>query len=328
MNGFLQFLKVDLLLRDIGPIGTMPPATPLPGTMAPATPLPWIPHRQRQESAQTLEEPQLEPLPEVSRMSSEQSQAEKRRKVEGGRPSSSRKELTEKEKLERAALKELRRLDREDKERAKEAAAAASSSSSAARPAVSSQLEDIMQAEEQNQDVGPIEIDDEELLSYVSISVENDSLMATQVKSRNSEFNMKDADATPEDRIGFRESDLSEWKAIMDMGAVKVLTGKESARVQQQYPHRIVASRMIRRKKPTPGVGNFKFKSRWCVHGHKDPDSQQLQTYSLIPSTEAISMFFQICVNLSMEVSLADVSNAFCQADKLDRPAGKLYVRR
>lgn len=166
---------------------------------------------------------------------------------------------------------------------------------------------------------------DDELLSFVALSVENNNLLASPVKARNAEFNMKNA--SPEDRIGFKISDLAEWKAIVDMKAVKVLAGKASADVLKHSPHRIVTSRMIRRKKPTPGIGNFKFKSRWCVHGHTDPDSHQLQTYSPMPCTEAISMFFQVCVNLSLSGSFADVSNAFCQANKLDRPEGKLYVR-
>ena len=164
-----------------------------------------------------------------------------------------------------------------------------------------------------------------EQLSFFELSREDGSFLATPSKSRNTEFDMRHA--SPEDAAGFKESDKSEWKAVIDMGSVKILPPEEAAKIAKQFPHRVITSRMIRRKKPMPGVGNFKFKSRWCVHGHKDPDSHMLKTYSPMLSTEAISMFFQICVNLSLLVSLADVSNAFCQAEPLDRPHGKIYVK-
>ena len=135
-----------------------------------------------------------------------------------------------------------------------------------------------------------------EQLSFFELSREDGSFLATPSKSRNTEFDMRHA--SPEDAAGFKESDKSEWKAVIDMGSVKILPPEEAAKIAKQFPHRVITSRMIRRKKPMPGVGNFKFKSRWCVHGHKDPDSHMLKTYSPMLSTEAISMFFQIMCQL------------------------------
>ena len=120
--------------------------------------------------------------------------------------------------------------------------------------------------------------------------MEGGNLMAAQAKAKNSEFNMKEA--SKEDIVGFKLSDTNEWKAMVDMGAVRMLDKSEADLVRKSFPHRVIASWMIRRKKPLPGVGNFKYKSRRCVRGHKDPDSEVLQTYSPMPHV------FQICVNL------------------------------
>ncbi len=80
--------------------------------------------------------------------------------------------------------------------------------------------------------------------------------------------------------------------ARLDLKAVEV-NPKEASGGREKRPHRVIASRMIKRKKPMPGVGAFKYKSRWCVHGHKDPDCHLLKTFSPTPSVEAINMFFQ-----------------------------------
>lgn len=60
--------------------------------------------------------------------------------------------------------------------------------------------------------------------------------------------------------------------------------------------------------------------------GHSDPDSGSYSTYSPMPMTESISIFFQLCANMNMTVTFCDVTQAFCQSEPLDRPQGKLYV--
>ena len=281
------------LLRDIGPIATAP-ATPLPGVPAPATPLPRVLPRRRQVSAQTVEEPNLEPTPEASGNESSEAGAEKRRKTEQTKNEKKRpgRDVTESEKLERIALRELRRLRREDQERKNVSTTSSSDiATSSTQVASAATADDGLEARVPDE---PALLEEDEadnsLLSFLEISrLDDQNLMAMPAKSRNSEFNMREA--TVEDRVGFRESDISEWENIKNMGAIKIHRGRESAELKQRFPHRVITSRMIRRKKPTPGVGNFKYKSRWCVHGHRDPDSDQLRTYSPMPSTEAISMF-------------------------------------
>eukprot|EP00959_Pyramimonas_sp_CCMP1952_P275371 5755803-Pyramimonas_sp.AAC.1 len=69
---------------------------------------------------------------------------------------------------------------------------------------------------------------------------------------------------------------------------------------------------MVRRWKPQEGTfAAPDAKSRWCVHGHKDPDSEALEVYAPTPQTSSIMMFIQIAMNLGLLCDIADVKNAF-----------------
>eukprot|EP00435_Cladocopium_sp_Y103_P037516 s4112_g9.t3 len=71
-----------------------------------------------------------------------------------------------------------------------------------------------------------------------------------------------------------------------------------------------------RRKKPVPGLHQFKAKSRFCVHGHKDPDGGY-RTFAPTPTTEALHMVLQIIADEGLHLLFADVKAAFAQSDKL-----------
>ena len=75
-----------------------------------------------------------------------------------------------------------------------------------------------------------------------------------------------------------------------------------------------------------PGVGNFKYKSRWCVLGFDDPDSEVLKTFAPTPQAEIINLFFQTALNLKLNVVFGDVTSAFCQGKRLQREAGRLFA--
>eukprot|EP00959_Pyramimonas_sp_CCMP1952_P290506 6076127-Pyramimonas_sp.AAC.1 len=63
----------------------------------------------------------------------------------------------------------------------------------------------------------------------------------------------------------------------MATGAVGVISPARARVIREQLPGRIVSSRMVRRWKPVEGAfAEPEAKSRWCVHGHKDPDSGSL----------------------------------------------------
>ena len=130
-----------------------------------------------------------------------------------------------------------------------------------------------------------------------------------------------------EDRALFDQSDEVEWKAILQTGAVRVVYGEEAAKLRRQYPDRILSSRMVRRKKPIPGIGKWKPKSRWCLAGHSDPDTAELVTFAPTPSSEGLMAFLQVSLNLSHTFAFCDVKNAFCQSDKLARKSGPLFAQ-
>ena len=134
-------------------------------------------------------------------------------------------------------------------------------------------------------------------------------------------------DLAVEERKMFAGSDLAEWESILGTNAVKVLRGREAQKAREQYPSRILSSRMVRRKKPVEGLGQWKAKSRWCIHGHKDPDTGSLSTYAPTPSGESLMLFLQSSLNLSHVFAFADVKSAFCQSNPIRRPAGPIFAQ-
>ena len=168
-----------------------------------------------------------------------------------------------------------------------------------------------------------LEIDEDEAEFYAFDQGE-DGKAHVMLAARNDEFDMKKA--TPEDVAGFKVSDSGEWNSVTGMNAVKVWKGAEAQRLREIYGSRILKSRLVRRKKPMPGIGNFKYKSRWCVLGFADPDGDALKTFAATPQTEVINMFFQAAASLKLKVVFGDVTAAFCQSRPLARTQGRLFA--
>ncbi len=146
----------------------------------------------------------------------------------------------------------------------------------------------------------------------------------TLLAKRGDEISLKDL--SRQEKELFDASDKAEWSAILSTKAVRVITGEEAMRVRKSQPDRIISSRMVRRRKPQPGLNAWKAKSRWCLHGHADPDTGTLVTYAPTPQAEGMSLFLQASLNLEMRVAFGDVKNAFCQSQPLRRPRGPLYA--
>ena len=146
----------------------------------------------------------------------------------------------------------------------------------------------------------------------------------TFLAKRNDEISLKEL--SEEERKMFEASDRLEWEAILGTKAVHILTGAEAQRARAQFPERILSSRMVRRKKPQPELHSWKAKSRWCLHGHSDPDTGTLMTYAPTPQSESIMLFLQTALNYQMKIAFADVKNAFCQSNTLHREKGPLFA--
>lgn len=48
---------------------------------------------------------------------------------------------------------------------------------------------------------------------------------------------------------------------------MKIWRGRDAALLREEFPERIMSSRMVRRKKPMPGLHQYKAKSRFCDTG-------------------------------------------------------------
>ena len=143
--------------------------------------------------------------------------------------------------------------------------------------------------------------------------------------ARNGEITWKEM--TQNEVKDFQQADLKEWESLeKEFKAVKVWRGEEARVLRDKYHDRIMSSRMVRRKKPMPGLHQYKAKSRFCVHGHKDPDSGTFRTFAPTPSTEALNLICQVIANLELLVKFADVKAAFAQSNRLRRPRGRLFV--
>ena len=132
---------------------------------------------------------------------------------------------------------------------------------------------------------------------------------------------------SPDEHVAFEIADSAEWKAIVDSGSVKVLDSEVANTIRKERSDRAINSRMVRRLKPQQGTFQKpKAKSRWCVLGHQDPDAADMFTYAPTPQTESIMMFLFLLQLCNLTLSIADLKNAFCQSDSLDRSAGPLFV--
>ena len=125
-------------------------------------------------------------------------------------------------------------------------------------------------------------------------------------------------DLSPQERGQFQASDKKEWEAIEASGAVKVWRKTEADILRQHQPSRIITSRMVRRWKPVEGTSSAPLaKSRWCVHGHQDPDTHLLKCVAPPPLTESMLLFLQVAISMDFEVDFADVKSAFTQSDPM-----------
>ena len=292
---------------------------------------PTVPSSLRQISTQTQEEPLMEPMPTDSSTASSDS---KRPKTLHPTPEPgfvrSRVAQTEAERLEREALRELKRLEREERLARASARRERTTSSTGAAASSSTTLND-------SPSVPPEELPipesiEEDLMSFFHIEASEDGsfLAAAPNKAKNSEFNMKLASSA--EKEGFKMSDADEWALDLEVGSGQ---GSHSQGVSSCQT---AVSRAHHHKQNDPKEETYAW--RWelqiqitrdrCLHGHQDPDQWHLRDF-LSNAIAGVhhpysSLSPQLSLNLGLKVSFLDIKNAFCQAHKLDRPQGKIYA--
>ena len=131
----------------------------------------------------------------------------------------------------------------------------------------------------------------------------------------------------PDKRADFDAADAAEWKATVESGSVTVLDSVAANAVRRERPDRVINSRMVRRLKPQEGTFQKPMaKSRGCVLEHQGLDAANMFTYAPTPQTENIMLFLFILQVCGLTLSIADLKNACCQSNSLDRSAGPLFV--
>ena len=92
---------------------------------------------------------------------------------------------------------------------------------------------------------------------------------------------------------------------------------------------RLIDSRFVRRRKPSEQIGEpATLKSRWCIRGDQDPDAPDLEAYCPTVNTQNLQVILQLAASHRFPGACGDLKAAFTQSDKLQRAAGKLYVKQ
>eukprot|EP00971_Amphidinium_carterae_P121367 2403435-Amphidinium_carterae.1 len=90
------------------------------------------------------------------------------------------------------------------------------------------------------------------------------------------------SDLSDDQRKAFEHADAQEWEGIRKV--VTIHLGPAAQALRERWPNRIISGRMIRRLKAQPGVGSeSKPKSRFCAHGHQDPDTGRMRIFAPTP---------------------------------------------
>ena len=92
-------------------------------------------------------------------------------------------------------------------------------------------------------------------------------------------------------------ADSSEWEAVLKSG-IEVSPSQEVEALSRRDPDRVHSSSTARRLKPQEVVAALpKPKSRWCVRGHQDPDTERLQVYARAPVRVTSHVFPSVVVS-------------------------------
>eukprot|EP00971_Amphidinium_carterae_P289001 5738574-Amphidinium_carterae.2 len=98
-------------------------------------------------------------------------------------------------------------------------------------------------------------------------------------------------------RESFKEADMQEWEGIKKV--VKIHLGPAADALRAQWPDRVISGRMVRRLKAQPGIrSDPKAKSRFCCHGHKDPDTGRMRIFAPTPPVETLMLFSEPAIQL------------------------------
>ena len=125
------------------------------------------------------------------------------------------------------------------------------------------------------------------------------------------------------------EAKRIEWSTMEETGSVLLLTGQISQDVQREFPHRFVDSRFVLTKK-VEDDSLVRFKARWCLLGHKDPDVMQavLENKTASPTITQLgrNLAMQLIASLGADLFLGDIKGAFLESVDEKQENGPLFA--
>ena len=99
--------------------------------------------------------------------------------------------------------------------------------------------------------------------------------------------------------------------------------------VQREFPHRLVDSRFVLTKKVEDDA-LVRFKARWCLLGHKDPDVMQavLENKTASPTITQLgrNLAMQLIASLGADLFLGDIKGAFLESVDEKQENGPLFA--
>ena len=110
----------------------------------------------------------------------------------------------------------------------------------------------------------------------------------------------------------------TEWQGVLAFKAVTIIDPTQAGVIREKQGDRVISSRFDLRWRHTDA--GYKAKARWCVHGFRDPDIQEIERGCPTPELSSINITLQILASTSSEGTLADGDRAFRQ--------GELSVRK
>ena len=153
-----------------------------------------------------------------------------------------------------------------------------------------------------------------------------EALAAQAVKGRR-EINLRELSV--QERALVDEAKRTEWSTMEETGSVLLLTGQISQDVQREFPHRFVDSRSVLTKKGEDDA-SVRFKARWCLLGHKDPDVMQavLENKTASPTITQLgrNLAMQLIASLGADLFLGDIKGAFLESVDEKQENGPLFA--
>ena len=120
------------------------------------------------------------------------------------------------------------------------------------------------------------------------------------------------------DKPEFDRARHKEIQSLLDLGALRLLSLKESLEFREKFPDYVLPSRWVDRWKGTDEQTVIA-KSRLVVLGFRDPHVLQLERSAPTPTSEGFTSVLQILASMKWDGVSADLKNAFAQSMPTNR---------